>query len=328
MTEEPLRALARKLACDFSVLVPLQGDVFRRRIIKLAYQEPIARRADYKQRTWGSRVRRGCAERLSWSPKTFAFSRIAVGDAEGHHVELVAPEDMEIVRASFSAYVPAGKELDAVGQIEVEQADVDVADALGTADVRPAGRQVLGESGNLLRAHMNLRRLPPQAYATARVQLRASPSGVLNAATFVAVLIVGVLWWGSHRTRQYPPGRGSDGHSARRANLARRVHRPSGRARARVGGAQRGATAHRRGRRPGQIAREARPADAYRAPEQPCCRRQRRPPQNRPYSDVVPSAAGGPLVTDLSPEEFRAKSKVVFRSAFDAIKRGVPVASY
>jgi hypothetical protein len=33
-------------------------------------------------------------------------------------------------------------------------------------------------------------------------------------------------------------------------------------------------------------------------------------------------------VTDLGPEEFRAKSKVVFRSAFDAIKRGVPVASY
>lgn len=47
-----------------------------------------------------------------------------------------------------------------------------------------------------------------------------------------------------------------------------------------------------------------------------------------PYSDVVPSAAGGPLETDLSPDEFRAKSKDAFRSAFDAAKSGVVIASY
>lgn len=203
MREEPLRALARKLASDFAVLVPLEGDVFRRRIIKLAYQEPIAHRGDYKQRRWWNRARRACVERLSWSPKTFAFSRIAAGDAEGHHVELVAPEDMEIVRASFTAYVPKGKAADteAPAAPAVEQPDAEVAEALGAdlAELRPAERLVLRKPENPLRAHMNLRKLPPQAYATARVQLRASPSGLLNAATFVAVLIVGVLWWGSYR---------------------------------------------------------------------------------------------------------------------------------
>jgi hypothetical protein len=47
-----------------------------------------------------------------------------------------------------------------------------------------------------------------------------------------------------------------------------------------------------------------------------------------PYSDVVPSAAGSPLETDLSPEEFRSQSKDAFRSAFDAISTGVDIASY
>jgi hypothetical protein len=204
MKEEPLRALARKLASDFAVLVPLEDDVYRRRIIKLAYQEPIAHRSDYKKYGWWRRARRGCAERLSWSPKTFAFSRIAAGDAEGHHVELVSPADMEIVRASFSAFVPPGKSARprALTAGAGELPDREVAEALGAelAQVQPAERQVLRKPENTLRAHMNLRLLPPQAYATARVQLSASASGLLNAATFVGVLIVGVLWWGSYRT--------------------------------------------------------------------------------------------------------------------------------
>lgn len=47
-----------------------------------------------------------------------------------------------------------------------------------------------------------------------------------------------------------------------------------------------------------------------------------------PFSDVVPSAAGEPLVTHLSPKEFRDRSKDAFRSAFDAVKDGVEVVDY
>jgi len=44
-----------------------------------------------------------------------------------------------------------------------------------------------------------LRGMPPQADATALVALRAPPAGLLNVATVVSVLILGVLWWGSYR---------------------------------------------------------------------------------------------------------------------------------
>jgi hypothetical protein len=201
MCEEPLRALARKLARDFAVLVPLEGDPYRRRVIKLAYQEPIEHRTGYKKAR--SRRSRALAERLCWRPKTLAFSRIAAGDGEGHHVELVAPEGMEIARASFSAYVPAGAAV--AGSPAAASAgppEREVVDALGSepAQVHPADRHVLEKPDNPARAHMHLRKLPPQAIATARLQLRASPSGMLNAATIVATLIVGVVWWGSYRT--------------------------------------------------------------------------------------------------------------------------------
>jgi hypothetical protein len=47
-----------------------------------------------------------------------------------------------------------------------------------------------------------------------------------------------------------------------------------------------------------------------------------------PFSDVIPSAAGGPLATDLSPEQFRLASKDAFRNAFDALANKVSIAPY
>jgi hypothetical protein len=243
MRAEPLRALARKLASEFIVVIELDGErAFERRIIKLAYEEPVAfPRHEQQERRW-RRAGRRAAERMCWTPKQFDFSQIAAGDSEGHHIELVAPDGLDIVGASFAAWYPrrtpapdgnaassgqpdetrpsdtpsranAGEpqprpaETGAAPQragtgkrSAASQPTPEVLEALGTAaeHVRPTGRHVIGDD-NPRRGHLHLRDLPPQTYATARVKLRVDPSGLLNAAVLVALLITGILFWGQER---------------------------------------------------------------------------------------------------------------------------------
>lgn len=224
MREEPLRALTRKLASDFVVLIPLEHDAFRRRVIKFSYQKPLLPRrppANAPRLRHGmARLARKLSEWLSWRPKEFSFSQIAAGQSEGHHIEMMAPGDMNIVKASFEAHVrrPAGDrpEKGAAGggpaatarraaaaarRPEGPEAHPEVRAALGRGAVEalPAGWVVLDPPQNQQRAHLNLRKLAPQAHATARVQLCASPGGTLNAAVCVALLIVAIFFWGQSR---------------------------------------------------------------------------------------------------------------------------------
>ena len=47
-----------------------------------------------------------------------------------------------------------------------------------------------------------------------------------------------------------------------------------------------------------------------------------------PHEYVVPSKAGSPIETSLSPEEFESKSKEAFEAALDVIDVDVPIADY
>lgn len=185
MADPTMQALACKLATDFVVFAPLPEPAFERRIYKLSYDEQLGRYAGDDDGRYGRsrRARRWAGERLAWQPKSYGLGRIDVGDAESHHLELIAPGGSVIFDALLSAVFPA----DAVtGGVAVSAAaDESVEERRDVPDGPP------GE-----RAHLHLRDLPSQADGTAMLRIQVESAGSLNAALVVAILIAAIFWTG------------------------------------------------------------------------------------------------------------------------------------
>jgi hypothetical protein len=157
-----LRTLLTELASQFILAVELdRDDIGRRRVVKFAYDEPIAvpgqlgRLPLYAARALYS---------LSYLPVEYNFTGLAIGKSASHHVEVVAPEQLEVVRMRLDGVT---------GTSDYKQ----------TADSTGVGR----------RAHANVAGAPRSATGTITVDLRAERAGLVRGAPLFAALVLGSL---------------------------------------------------------------------------------------------------------------------------------------
>lgn len=157
-----LRALVGALAENFILLVPIAD--LHRRVIKYAYDEPLPT----SQLPLALRV----TEAFGWRAAGISWSAPSVGLARSYHLEIEAPQDLEIVSA-----------------------------ALVTTDARDHAKvELTGPSGR--RAHLLIGGLSQDAIGTGSVRLRARRAGLLRAAVVLAVLTAALLTLGALRIHE------------------------------------------------------------------------------------------------------------------------------
>jgi hypothetical protein len=174
-----LEALCWKLANDFVVFAPVPEPIYERRIVKFSYEKQIA--LEGKESRLGG-AWRGVAERCAWTPLALSLDRIDVGDAESHHLEIVAPEGTRILDGIFLATAPR----DGASALGYTEEDDEYWDTW----------EDLHDARNDSRAHLYLRELPSQAEATALLRIQAGAAGTPTASMLVAALIAALFFAG------------------------------------------------------------------------------------------------------------------------------------
>jgi hypothetical protein len=196
--------LLRRLRYNTIMIVRVDDDVDRQRIIKYCYEEPFGfghhelRRDDLQEELdelegeeLGQRRRRRkkltprqrAEEYLGWRPVRTDFSAPAVQDAASYHLEVVAPPGVDIT----GAVLLAGRARDDKAQVR--------------QDLQPGG---------VSRVHLLLREreVPPGAEGKAQVWLRPSPheflQALLAAVLIAVVLLLGAAWVGMSYSKLAP----------------------------------------------------------------------------------------------------------------------------
>jgi hypothetical protein len=174
-----LKSLAEQLTNQFIVLTQLLDDkrtVLGRRLIKFDYEQPpraYRPRLPPVRKTW--RTFKSLGEVLSWWPRNVTLDAVPVGSASSHHIEIEAPEDIDILGASITAHDPR----------------------------RPGDRPYVDEwtSTERQRVHLQVSGAPRAAVGPLWIQVRASRRGFLRAGLITAVFVAVFLEVGQ---RQLP----------------------------------------------------------------------------------------------------------------------------
>lgn len=171
-----LNSLAAQLAGQFIVLGQLRGepgDLFGRRLLKFSYEQPPHQyRPELTKRQGARRLLRSGLEVMSWWPKNITLDSVPVGNAASYHVEVVAPDDIELLAARLIASDPERGEA-------------------------PLRRE--STSTEEQRVHLQVSGAPRAAYGPLWVQLRAVRRGFLTAAVLTAGVIAFLLNVGESR---------------------------------------------------------------------------------------------------------------------------------
>jgi hypothetical protein len=161
-----LRRLCNKLASEFILLVVIDGDPYRRRVIKFAREEAIGTEISSAL----ERVKE-IATRLSWRPKEYVLDVPGIGTAESHHFEIVAPDFTEMIRADFVAVEPNGVSRRVTDKTQRSYAHVRLSSA---------------EASSL-------------SIAWTQVRLRATRRGLVTVGSAIAAFTAVVFWLGQGR---------------------------------------------------------------------------------------------------------------------------------
>ena len=162
-----LLTLLTEFATQFILAVAVDPeDVGRRQVIKFAYDESTAYGGTIQP--FALRARR-VVESLSYMPAQYNFTGLAIGKSASHHVEVVAPSQMEIMKVTLLG----------------EAGSWDYSALVESTAV--------GE-----RAHVNLAGAPRSASGTVTVAFRVERPGLLRAAPLLAALVLLALILLSH----------------------------------------------------------------------------------------------------------------------------------
>jgi hypothetical protein len=173
LADGALNAMAEELAQQFIMVVPLESDSGRRRVLKFNYEEPV------RSKRRGQLLLRPAAqvlESVGFKARRVDFDRLGVGHAESHHVEIAAPQQLEFIEATLKAVD--------------QETDERYSDAI------PRG-ELTGE-----RVHLYQRGRSRSTLAAVRVRLRAEFIGLPLTAPALASLTAAVLLIGDARTAQ------------------------------------------------------------------------------------------------------------------------------
>jgi hypothetical protein len=152
-TGKVFRKFAEDLAWNFLLIVPVDPEPARRRVLKFSFSEALPPPKDplVSRLAWS----------VGWAPTPFSAETHGLSGAPSYHFELVAPEGMVCVGARIDAHAD-------LGHVEAYS------------------------SGGPPFVHIHARQAPPDAWAIIKVGLRAPVRGVLRQAT-VAVSVIALL---------------------------------------------------------------------------------------------------------------------------------------
>jgi hypothetical protein len=153
------KGLVGSLLENFLVLVPVR--LGWRRVIKYAYDEPLPRSHESR--------RRRLAVAFGWQPYAANWSAPSVGVARSFHLEVEAPNDLEITAATLICSDSRGSQY--------------------RADDGPSGH----------RSHLHLQGVPQDAVGNASVGLRVRRPGLLRASLILGALTSAVVTAGAVR---------------------------------------------------------------------------------------------------------------------------------
>jgi hypothetical protein len=172
MTRRGLRHMAEQLASQFIVLTDLSGDAGARRVIKFSYEEPphSYRPSNLPLRRKLIRPVRALLEAFSWWHRTITLDSVPVGTARSYHVEVEAPDDIELIGARLTAEDPGRDD-----------------------DVPYRARSTTTESQ---RVHLQVSKAPRAVRGPVWVQVRAVRDGFLRSALMLALVVAALLWFG------------------------------------------------------------------------------------------------------------------------------------
>jgi hypothetical protein len=151
-------ALADDLGSQFVMLVALETDVLRRRVVKFEHEQPVRPK---ERRVPLLRAGAELLETIGYKTKRIDFDRIGIGQSESHHIEVESPEQLEIVDAALTGF-----DFDTSERLHFE---------VRRADVR-------GD-----RVHMSQRERSRSTVAALRVRLRAELFGLPVTAPALAI---------------------------------------------------------------------------------------------------------------------------------------------
>jgi hypothetical protein len=170
MAAKSLSGLAEELASQFIVLTELRDgngepDVLRRRLLKYSYEEPPASYSPPGH--FAMRIASGFVYRAGLWPEKRTLDRVPVGTAHSYHVEVEAPDDVELTGAALVAEDPV------------------------LAGEQPKRSKATGPE--LQRVHLRVSGAPRAYSGPVWVRFRAVRAGLLLAALITAWLVVALL---------------------------------------------------------------------------------------------------------------------------------------
>lgn len=108
---EVLRLLLRELADGYMLLVPVEGDLGRRRLFKFTYDAPL-QLTPRRLRDRGYRLITSVSSGFGWSARVEDFEALPVGWAQSYHVEVTAPADTWVAEAALEEEGGEAEEMD------------------------------------------------------------------------------------------------------------------------------------------------------------------------------------------------------------------------
>lgn len=166
---EEFKAVARDLAVNFLLLTEIIAEPHRRRIIKFSYEHPLLRSGSKEARTIRERLRR-FRRIIGWGAYPEKIDLPAVGQGRCFHLEVEAPEGIQVTRA----------EIKSKPETELERPLIPYPNF---PDVVRFGLQ---------RVHLHVS-APPSSHGHAVVYMRPRPGTIVRAAAITAALTTALL---------------------------------------------------------------------------------------------------------------------------------------